>query len=156
MTAQEFPGKWTAAKLEALTTQQRFALLENVKNAAGNLNCEQSGFTGAIIESGPIVDQTAMKADNPVLRRMYEVINSAIGHAKCVEATANGLPALAGIEPEIVDELGDLYRTSYMATVEAGGFVGRLMRDLNYERSGRKAMPDGSIEKTAAVWRKKT
>jgi len=155
MSATKLPASWTLEKLEALTPKSRFALLENVKNSRAYAQDDLDRLVAAVLEAGPIIDQTAMKSDNPMLHRMHEIINSPTGKSACISATEKGLPALAGIEPVIVLELGDQYRSTYMATVEAGGFVGRLMRDLNYERIGQKAMPENSVAKTASVWRKR-
>jgi hypothetical protein len=88
--------------------------------------------------------------------RIHEIVNSAAGRAACIAATESGLPALAGIEPEIVRELGDQYRSTFMATNKAGAIVGRLMQDLNiYERVGQRPMPKGSVASSATVWKKK-
>jgi hypothetical protein len=154
VTDKPLPANWTVEKLAALTPRKRFELLENVKHTRIGTEDDRDRLVEAILESGSILDQTAMTSDNPMLYRMYEIINSIAGREACIAATQNGLPALAGVEPEIVKQLGDEYRSTYLATVEAGGFVGRMMRDLNYERIGQKAMPNGSVAKTAALWRK--
>jgi hypothetical protein len=86
---------------------------------------------------------------------MEEIVNSKEGRAACVKATEDGLPALAGVEHMIVAEVGDLYGQKYMATQWAGYVVGTLMKSLNYEQIGQKAMPPGSVAKTAAIWARK-
>lgn len=74
------------------------------------------------------------------------------GKKAACEATEAGLPALAGIEPLIVADLGDRYHPHNDGTKSAGGIVGELMRFLGCELAGHADMPSGSVAKTAALW----
>lgn len=154
MATNILPGNWTKEKLRDLSPKERNRLFESVKATRIGTEEERQALAEAIIDSGPLDGRTAMTSDNPFLITMHEVINSPNGRAACLAATEQGLPALAGVEPQIVDALGEAYATTYMATVEAGGMVGSLMRELGYERVVQKPMPAGSVAKTAAVWRK--
>lgn len=155
MAGTSYRGNWTDEKLAALAPRERYKLLESVKATRIGSDDERATLVAAIIESGSLDSRTALPSDNPFLIRMHGIINTPDGRKACIAATEQGLPALAGVEPELVRQLGADYATTYMATVEAGAFVGRLMRDLNYEQAGRQAMPEGSVAKTAAVWRKR-
>lgn len=84
---------------------------------------------------------------------MEEIAWSSQGKGLMVEATEAGLPALAGVEPLIVADLGPLYHPHDLGTVDAGSIVGEVMRHLGYELAGRANMPAGSVAKTAATWR---
>ena len=154
MATHVLPGNWTHEKLRDLSPKERNRLFESVKATRIGSEEERHALAEAIIDSGPLDGRTAMTSDNPFLLTMYEVINSPDGRAACLAATDQGLPALAGVEPQIVVALGEAYAATYMATVEAGGMVGALMRELRFERVGQKSMPAGSVAKTAAVWRK--
>jgi len=88
--------------------------------------------------------------DDP--RETEEAINSPEGKEACLSATADGLPALAGVEPLIAAKLGAHYGAHDGLTVPAGYQVDTLMRQLGYKETGKGVMPEGSVAKTAAVW----
>ncbi|RWL98466.1 MAG: hypothetical protein E5X80_03230 [Mesorhizobium sp.] len=64
---------------------------------------------------------------------MEEIAWSTEGKKLMVEAAEAGLPALAGIEPLIVADLGPLYHPHDLGTADAGSIVGQVMRHLGYE-----------------------
>lgn len=73
-----------------------------------------------------------------------------------IAATIDGLPALAGVEPLIREELGPLYSAANEATCQAGYLVTGRMEALGWMHSGREVnMPNGSVAKTAILFRKK-
>ena len=84
---------------------------------------------------------------------MEEIIWSPEGKRRIVEANEAGLPALAGVEPLIVADLGDRYHPHDLGTADAGSIVGEVMRHLGYELAGHAKMPVGSVAKTAAIWK---
>jgi hypothetical protein len=65
---------------------------------------------------------------------------------------STGLPALAGVEPLIVEGLGKRYHSHDQGTANAGYLVALLMRHLGYVEAGHGNMSDGSIAKTAYKW----
>jgi hypothetical protein len=67
MTDNKLPANWTTEKLAALKPKTRFSLLESVKTTKMGSQQDRERMIEAIIESGPIIDQTAMKSDNPML-----------------------------------------------------------------------------------------
>jgi hypothetical protein len=68
--------------------------------------------------------------------------------SEALEAVEAGLPALAGIEPFIREELGERYRPQYL--------TGGLMKHLGYVDDGPGQMPPGSVAKTAMKWKLKS
>ncbi len=94
-----------------------------------------------------------MRMSDPVYIRMEEIVWSPEGRAAALEATAKGLPALAGAEPLIRQDLGHQYGPYDMGTVNAGYIVGELMRHLGYVDAGTGKMPEGSVAKTAMTWK---
>jgi hypothetical protein len=70
-----------------------------------------------------------------------------------VEATETELPALSGVEPLIVEDLGNRYQPHDLGTVSAGSIVGEVMRHMGYEKTPDGKMPEGSVAKTAVTWK---
>lgn len=153
MSNQIFAGGWTIEKLTALTVQKR----HNVwKNARTRSEPDAIELVHVIEELGlPYSDSAALTMDDPVTIKMWEIINSDIGKAACIKATADGLPAIAGVDSLLNDALGIDYRGENMATVTAGSLVGELMRSLGYVRGNQRPLPSGSIAKTGAFWEKR-
>lgn len=140
----------TIEKLHAMSPEQRATLYENARN-----RLDQGGreIMDLINESGLPLRSGGITFSDPVHLRMEEIAWSSQGKRLLVEATEAGLPALAGIEPLIVADLGPLYHPHDLGTVDAGSIVGQVMRHLGYELVDRKDMPAGSVAKTAATWR---
>lgn len=90
---------------------------------------------------------------DPRVLEMREVIESKDGQAACLTATADGLPALAGVEPMIVAKTGSRYGQFSMMTVTAGSIVGELMLGKGYKIAAQKKMPDGSVAKSSILGR---
>ncbi len=146
------PKQWTLDDLEAMSVHDRHNLFKN----AARLSHTPAGaaLKAMIIEAGlPFSEGVMPSSNDPLVIKMYEVINSPEGRATTVSATARGLPALAGIEPAIVEALGVDYGPHNWGTVIAGSMVGELMQTLGYRKVGRKNMPEGSVAKTAATWK---
>ena len=140
----------TIEKLEAMSPDRRATLYENARkrlNQGGKEIMELINASGLALRSGGIT------FSDPVHLRMEEIAWSIEGKRLLVEATEAGHPALAGIEPWIVADLGSLYHPHDLGTVDAGSIVGEVMRHLGYELAGRANMPAGSVAKTAATWR---
>src|SRR5262245_26579394 len=143
----------TIEKLKAMTPERRATLYENARkrlDQGGQAVIDLINSSGLPLRSGGIT------FSDPVHIRMEEIIWSPEGKKLLVQATEAGLPALAGVEPLIVADLGDRYHPHDLGTVDAGSIVGEVMRHLGYELVDRKPMPEGSVAKTAAVWRLRT
>ncbi|ESX15952.1 hypothetical protein [Mesorhizobium sp. LSJC264A00] len=140
----------TIEKLQAMSPEQRATLYENARK-----RLEQGGqeVIDLIDASGLPLRSGGITFSDPVHLRMEEIAWSSQGKRLLVEATEAGMPALAGVEPLIVADLGVLYHPHDLGTVDAGSIVGQVMRHLGYELVDRKDMPPGSVAKTAATWR---
>lgn len=133
-----------------MTPEQRATLHENARKRIDNGGRE---IIELIEASSLPLSSGGMRLSDPVYIRMQEIIWSSEGKKAAIDATASGLPALAGIEPLIVADLGDRYHPHNQGTVSAGGIVGELMRFLGYKILGQADMPKGSVAKTAALWK---
>ena len=143
----------TIEKLKMMTPEQRAQLYENARKML-----ERGGqeVIALIDSSGLPLRSGGITFSDPVHIRMEEIIWSSEGKKAVIRATEDGMPALAGVEPMIVEDLGDRYHPHDLGTVDAGSIVGELMHHLGYEKSGRANMPDGSVAKTAALWKPRT
>lgn len=142
----------TMERLHKMTPEQRATLYENARKRIDNGGRE---IIELIEVSGLPLRSGGMRLSDPVYIRMEEIIWSSEGRRTAIDATAQGLPALAGVEPLIVADLGDRYHPHNDGTKSAGGIVGELMRFLGYELAGQADMPEGSVAKTAALWKPK-
>ena len=103
--------------------------------------------------SGLPLSSGGMRMNDPAYLKMEEITWSTEGRKAAVDATENGLPALAGIERMIVAALGERYHPHDGGTRNAGFIVGELMRHLGYVQNREANMPDGSIANTAMTWK---
>lgn len=140
----------TIERLQKMTPEQRATLHENARKRIDHGGRE---IIELIESSGLPLSSGGMRLSDPVYRRMEEIVWSSEGKKAAVAATEAGLPALAGVEPLIVADLGDRYHPHNDGTKSAGGIVGELMRSLGYELIGHADMPAGSVAKTAALWK---
>lgn len=137
-------------KLAAKTPEERFNVWSNAR-AKGTPEADE--LAQFIEESGLNYTPTGgISMSDPRVLEMRDVIESAQGQAACLKATADGLPALAGVEPMIVERMGSRYGQFSMMTVTAGSIVGELMLSKGFKIETQRKMPDGSVAKSAAFW----
>lgn len=105
-----------------------------------------------IDQNGLALSSGALSFDDPVYRRMVELIWSLRGQKAAVDATKQGLPALCGVDILLQAELGDLYHKHDPGTASAGSVVAELMRHLGYREAGKGKCPPGCTAKTGAKW----
>ncbi|WP_353646281.1 hypothetical protein [Mesorhizobium sp. WSM2239] len=86
---------------------------------------------------------------------MEIIINNPANVELMLDASANGRPALEPIDPLIAKELGKDYGPHNESTVTAGYLVGQKMYALGYEKMPSKALSQGCVAKTAAIFRKR-
>lgn len=153
MVEKVFAANWTLARLRALTPKER----ANIHKNAVRMDTPEARELAAAIETLnlPYSASSGMSMDDPICVTMYEIVFSEEGKAACVKATKEGLPALAGVEPLLVDALGDQYVPEGQGTMTAGSIVGELMMFLGFKNAKQLPMPDGSVAKTAAFWKPK-
>jgi hypothetical protein len=140
----------TLEDLQAMTPEQRAILYENARrrrSAGGQAIMDLIDASGLPLSSG------GMRITDPTYIRMREIIWS--NRAGAIEATENGLPALAGVERPIVRELGNRYHPHDLGTANAGSLIAELMRHLGYIKDKEVKMPGGSVAKTAMKWKRR-
>jgi hypothetical protein len=92
---------------------------------------------------------------DPEMRAIEMIVNASENEPRLLKAAADGLPPLAAIEPLIVAKLGSGYRGTNGGTIAAGYLIAKRLYALGYEKRPSKKMPEGSVAKTAATFRKK-
>ncbi|QUD90358.1 hypothetical protein [Phenylobacterium montanum] len=143
-------GGWTIEKLKARSPEERYTVW---RNALRKGTPEALQLARAIEGSGlDYAEKGGISMSDPRVLEMRDIIESADGRKACIQATAAGLPALAGVEPLIVAKMGNRYGAFSQMTVTAGSLVGEIMPSLGYRISGQRKMPDGSVAQTAAFW----
>ena len=143
-------GGWNYERLAAKTAEERYNLW---RNATSKDTIEAQDLARFIEASGLDYAPTGgISMSDPRVVEMRDVIESPEGVAACLEATALGLPALAGVEPMIVAKMQTRYGSFSQMTVTAGSIVGELMLSKGYRIGAQKKMPGGSVAKTAAFW----
>lgn len=141
---------WTHERLAAKTADERYNVWVNAKAKDTADAQELARFIEASgLEYAPT---GGISMSDPRVIEMRDVIESPEGQAACLKATADGLPALAGVERMIVERMGGRYGPFSMMTVTAGSIVGELMLSKGYRIEKQKKMPEGSVAKTAAFW----
>jgi hypothetical protein len=85
---------------------------------------------------------------------MKEIIASLAARSAAIEATLDGLPALAGIDVLLHEQLGEDYRRDPAAAPTAEALVADLMRGLGYVEVGRKDLPARCVARSGAFWKR--
>ncbi|MCH6206350.1 hypothetical protein L3V16_21230 [Brucella ciceri] len=135
--------------IQKMTPEQRAQLWTNAQKRLDNGGAE---VIELLKTSGLPMRSGGMTLSDPVYLRMEEIIWSNEARPLMIQATENGLPALAGVEPMIVADLGDRYSPHDLGTASAGSIVAQVMKFLGYKEISKGDMPEGSVAKTAAVW----
>ena len=78
-----------------------------------------------------------LKRDHPLCVGMREVIRSDEGRAACIQATDDGWPAMAGVDPLLAGKFGADYGKRNMSTHWAGRFVSEVMSEAGYRQVGK-------------------
>jgi hypothetical protein len=148
---------WTTDRLLDLSAKDFAQLWTNT------LGMQTKGLVGADdllkllrdSERSPIAGKK-VKPTDPVGITMRAVIQSDAGTEAMIAATDAGLPALAGVEPLLIEAIGKSYNTETDATLQAGTLVVARMEALGYEKSAKpKPLPEGSVGKAGYVFQKK-
>src|SRR5262245_11367322 len=100
--AQANPGgvtmsQWTLEKIKALPVHDRHKLWKRARDRSDD---EAKRVVRLIEDCGlPYSEAAALTWDDPIARTMYEIISSKEAAAAMIEATAQGLPAISGVDP---------------------------------------------------------
>jgi hypothetical protein len=152
MEEERFIGGWTRSKLAARTPEERYAIWKRartLKTADGNQLAraiERLGLPYA--EPGPLAD------DDPVRALMQTIIASKEARSAAIEATLDGLPAVAGPDLLFHDALGVRYRHNDAALATAHVLTAELMSGLGYVEAGRKDLPNRYVVRSGVFWKR--
>lgn len=134
--------------LKEMTPEQRAALYQNAARLRENGG---QAIIDLIDSSGLSLSSGGIRSDDPTYLKMEEIIWSTEGRKAAIKATESGLPALAGVDPLISDELGGRYNPHDDGTRSAGYIQAGLMRHLGFVEDGQGRMPEGCV---AMKWKR--
>jgi hypothetical protein len=152
MDEERFIGGWTRSRLAARTPQERYAIWKRarlLRTADGNQLAREIELLGL-----PYAEPGQLADDDPLRRQMDALIKSPAGRSGCVEATLDGLPAIAGVDALLHDALGAGYRLNDEAVATATALVAELMGSLGYVEAGRKELPSRYVARSGAFWKR--
>lgn len=153
MTEERFIGGWTRTSLAARTPAERYAIWKRarmLRTADGNQLAREIERLGL-----PYEEPDVLAEDHPMHIALAEIIASPAGRSACVEATLDGLPAIAGVDPLLHDAFGRDYRQSDEAIATAQALVAQVMDTLGYAPAGEKPLPSRYIARAGVFWKRK-
>ena len=152
MKEEVFIGGWTREKLRERSQTERHQVW---KRARALHSAEGNHLARAIELLGlPYAEPEPLADDDPLTARMREVMTSPAARSAAVEATLDGLPAMAGVDTLLHDALGEEYRLNAAAVPSAQLMVGELMIGLGYVEAGRKDLPKRCVARSGIYWKR--
>lgn len=152
MEEEVFIGGWTLSRLRERSQNERHAVW---KRARSLHSAEGNHLARAIERLGlPYAEPEALSGEDPLLEQIRAVFASPAARSAALEATLDGLPAMAGIDGLLHDELGEAYRLNPSAVPTAEALTAELMKGLGYVDGGRKALPKRCIARTGVFWKR--
>ncbi|TMJ61400.1 MAG: hypothetical protein E6G81_04445 [Alphaproteobacteria bacterium] len=146
-------------KLKKMAVAQRWQLYRNARIALTSGG--QKGFQAKeiieLIESSglPFYEGGGLTEDDPIYRRMVDIVHSAEGKRAALASVEAGWPALCGVDQLLREALGAHYGKHDLGTATAGDLVAKLMRSLGYEEAGNGTCPPDCVARTGIKWRPK-
>jgi hypothetical protein len=147
-----FIGGVTRAWLRARSQNERYAVWKRAKalhSAEGNHLARAIELLGL-----PYAEPEPLADDDPMMLRMRELIAEPRARAAAVEATLDGLPAMAGIDVLMHEEIGEDYRRNEAAVPAAQKLTLELMSRLGYVEAGHKDLPARCVARTGVFWKR--
>jgi hypothetical protein len=152
MKEEVFIGGWTRGKLRERSQNERY---EVWKRAKGLHSAEGNHLARAIELLGlPYAEPEPLVANDPLAARMAELMASPEARSAALEATLDGLPALAGIDTLLHEALGEAYRRNPAAAPTAEAMTAALMTGLGYVEAGRKPLPARCVARSGVFWKR--
>lgn len=152
MKEEVFIGGWTLSRLREKSQNERHAVW---KRAKALHSAEGNHLARAIERLGlPYAEPEPLGPEDPLLERMKAIVASSAARSAAVEATLDGLPALAGLDALFHDELGEAYRQTPGAVPTAQALTADLMGSLGYVEAGRKDLPARCVARTGVFWKR--
>jgi hypothetical protein len=152
MKEEVFIGGWTRGKLRERSQNERHAVWKRAKalhSAEGNHLARAIELLGL-----PYAEPEPLTADDPLTMRMREIMASPGARAAALEATLDGLPALAGIDALMHETLGEAYRLNPAAPPTVEALTAQLMKSLGYTPAGRKRLPPRHVARSGVFWKR--
>ena len=140
---------WTEAKLRALPKEQLLSLYDNACKRGDDESMEVIAKIEAI---GVPPRKSKLSADSPIAKAIYKMVNSEEATNAALKAVAEGLPALAPVDPMLQAALGDDYNPDNGSTLEAGFMLAQVMKKHGWEPKRTRKLPPGCVAKTAAIF----
>jgi hypothetical protein len=152
MKEEVFIGGWTRERLRQRSQSERHAVW---KRARALHSAEGNHLARAIERLGlPYAEPEPLAADDALAARMRQVATSPEARSAAVEATLDGLPAMAGIDTLMHEALGEAYRLEPAAVPTAEALVAELMTSLGYVDAGRKDLPARHVARSGVFWKR--
>ena len=152
MKEEVFIGGWTRGALRQRSQSERHAVW---KRARALHSAEGNHLARAIELLGlPYAEPEPLASDDPLRVRMGEVLASPAARSAALEATLDGLPAMAGIDALVHETLGEAYRQNPAAVPTAQALVADLMTALGYVAAGRKDLPRRCVARSGVFWKR--
>jgi hypothetical protein len=149
---ERFIGGWTRSSLSARTAPERYAIWKRarlLRTADGNQLAREIERLGL-----PYAEPGQLAEDDPLRIAMRNIIAAPEGRAACIEATLDGLPAIAGVDTMFHEALGPSYRQSDEAVATAQAMVAELMTANGYVEAGRKDLPSHYVARSGVYWKR--
>ncbi|MFI4934000.1 MAG: hypothetical protein ACHP7N_05245 [Caulobacterales bacterium] len=147
-----FIGGVTRSWLKARSQNERFAVW---KRARALHSAEGNHLARAIELLGlPYAEPEPLTAEDPLMVRMRELMASPDARAAAIEATLDGLPAMAGIDILLHEALGEDYRRNEAAVPTAQELTAELMTGLGYVAVAGKDLPARCVARTGVFWKR--
>jgi hypothetical protein len=152
MKEEVFIGGWTKSRLRQRSQSERHAVW---KRARALHSAEGNHLARAIELLGlPYAEPEPLTEADPLVERMKTVFATPAARSAAIEATLDGLPALAGIDVLLHEELGEAYRRNPAAVPTAEALTTELMTGLGYVEAGRKDLPQRCVARSGAFWKR--
>lgn len=153
MNEEVFIGGWTREKLRERSQTERHQVW---KRARALHSAEGNHLARAIERLGlPYAEPEPLAEDDPLIARMRAVMSAPAARAAAIEATLDGLPALAGVDTLLHDALGEDYRLNPAAVPTAQAMVADLMGALGYVEAGSKDLPKRCVARSGVFWKRR-
>src|ERR1700761_5156483 len=146
-----FIGGVTRSWLRARSQNEPYS----VWNRAKGLHSAEGNHLARAIEllGLPYAEPEPLAEGDELLERMRALMAEPRARA-AVEATLDGLPAMAGIDVLMHEELGETYRRNEAAVPTAQKLTAELMAGLGYAEAGVKDLPARCVARSGVYWKR--
>jgi hypothetical protein len=152
MRDEIYIGGWTLPRLREKTQTERH---EVWKRARALHSAEGNHLARAIERLGlPYAEPEPLPGEHPLLDRLREIVASPEARSAAIEATLDGLPAMAGVDVLLHEKLGEAYRLNPAAVPTAQDLVAELMLGMGWRESGKKTLPQRCVAREGVYWRR--